>query len=106
VPDRRLVYSTEQGRVRPPGSKPAPPAGTPSDGTVRIFRERAGRGGKTVTVVRGLPGAPTALLDELRRLCGTGGTLKDGALELQGDHRERVAEHLRGLGHRVKLAGG
>ena len=106
MPDRRLVYSTEHGRVRPRESPPAPPAATPSDGIVRIFRERAGRGGKTVTVVRGLPGDATALLGELRRLCGTGGTLRDGALELQGDHRERVAAHLRGLGHRVKLAGG
>jgi translation initiation factor 1 len=106
VPDRRLVYSTEHGRVRPRESKPAPGAAEPRDGIVRIFRERAGRGGKTVTVVRGLPGDATALLADLRRLCGTGGTVKDGALELQGDHRERVAEHLRALGLRVKLAGG
>jgi translation initiation factor 1 len=106
VADRRLVYSTEHGRVRRQESRPAPVASEPRDGIVRIFRERAGRGGKTVTVVRGLPGDATALLGELRRLCGTGGTLKDGALELQGDHRERVAAHLQGLGHRVKLAGG
>jgi translation initiation factor 1 len=106
VTDRRLVYSTEHGRVRPHESKPAPVAAEPRDGIVQIFRERAGRGGKTVTVVRGLPGDATALVGELRRLCGTGGTVKDGALELQGDHRERVAEHLRGLGLRVKLAGG
>jgi translation initiation factor 1 len=106
VADRRLVYSTEYGRVRPRASGPAPAAAVPAEGTVRIFRERAGRGGKTVTVVRGLPGDATALLGELRRLCGTGGTLKDGALELQGDHRQRLAEHLRGLGYRVKLADG
>jgi translation initiation factor 1 len=106
VADRRLVYSTEQGRVRPRETRPAPVPSAPRDGIVRIFRERAGRGGKTVTVVRGLSGDATALLGDLRRLCGTGGTLKDGALELQGDHRERVAAHLRGLGHRVKLAGG
>ena len=106
MPNRRLVYSTEHGRVRPRESRPAPPGAAPSDGIVRIFRERAGRGGKTVTVIRGVPGDATALLGELRRLCGTGGTLKDGAVEIQGDQRERVAEHLRGLGHRVKLAGG
>jgi translation initiation factor 1 len=105
VADRRLVYSTEHGRVRPRDSKPEAAAG-PRDGIVRVFRERAGRGGRTVTVVRGLPGDATALLGELRRLCGAGGTLKDGALELQGDHRERVAAHLQGLGYRVKLAGG
>jgi translation initiation factor 1 len=106
VPDHRLVYSTERGRIRPSEPRPAPVASEPRDGIVRIFRERAGRGGKTVTVLRGLPGDAAPLLGELRRLCGTGGTLKDGALELQGDHRERVAEYLRRGGHRVKLAGG
>jgi translation initiation factor 1 len=43
---------------------------------------------------------------ELKRLCGVGGTVKDGVVEIQGDHRERVAERLRALGHTVKLAGG
>jgi translation initiation factor 1 len=77
---------------------------------VRIFRERGGRNGKTVTVVVGLPdrgGALEARASELKRLCGAGGTAtRDGALEIQGDHRERIALHLRGLGLRVKLAGG
>lgn len=77
---------------------------------VRIFRERGGRGGKTVTVVRGLPerGEPLAVLaGELKRLCGAGGTVTgDGAVEVQGDHRERIAERLRARGYRVKLAGG
>jgi translation initiation factor 1 len=77
---------------------------------VRIFRERGGRGGKTVTVVRGLPerGEPLAVLaGELKRLCGAGGTVTDDdAVEIQGDHRERVAERLRARGYRVKLAGG
>ena len=109
----RLVYSTALGRVdRPP--KPAAgeaPARHPAnnDGVVRLFRERAGRGGKVVTVIRGLPGdgkTLQALAAELRRLCGAGGTVKDGAVEVQGDHRERVAEWLRGLGYTVKLAGG
>ena len=101
----RLVYSTERGRVRP--SPPAP--SVPRDGVVRIFRERGGRGGKTVTVIRGLPdrgGALDARAADLRRLCGTGGTVKDGVVELQGDHRERVAARLTALGYRVKLAGG
>lgn len=103
----RLVYSTEQGRVRTAES-PRTPA-VPNDGMVRIFRERGGRGGKTVTVIRGLPqrgAALDALATELRRLCGGGGTVKDEALELQGDHRERIADRLRDLGHTVKLAGG
>jgi translation initiation factor 1 len=115
----RLVYSTGVGRIRPPDAArpdaagrgprraPAPSGRLPQDGVLRVFRERAGRGGKVVTVIRGVP---RAVLDaraaELRRLCGTGGTVKDGAVELQGDHRERVLAHLRGLGHTVKLAGG
>ena len=109
----RLVYSTDGGRV-----KPAPPdrsrasggaSSVPDDGVVRIFRDRGNRGGKTVTVVRGLAergAALESLAAELKRLCGAGGTVKDGAIEIQGDHRERVAERLRALGHSVKLAGG
>jgi translation initiation factor 1 len=74
---------------------------------VRIFRERGGRGGKVVTLIRGLPGRDlTDLAGELRRLCGAGGTVKGGAIEVQGDHRDRVAAWLRTRGHTVKLAGG
>jgi translation initiation factor 1 len=98
--------------------KPAPPvrsrasgdaSSVPDDGVVRIFRDRGNRGGKVVTVVRGLSErgvALDALAAELKRLCGAGGTVKDDAVEIQGDHRERVAERLRALGHSVKLAGG
>lgn len=81
----------------------------PRDGVVRIFRDRGGRNGKTVTVIHGLPERGPALearLSELKRLCGAGGTVKDGVLEIQGDHRERLAARLRALGHTVKLAGG
>jgi translation initiation factor 1 len=104
----RLVYSTDGGSFEPAG-RGTPAAHAPSDGVVRIFRERGGRAGKLVTVVRGLPERGAALearAAELRRLCGAGGTVKDGAVELQGDHRERVAERLRRLGLTVKLAGG
>jgi translation initiation factor 1 len=60
-------------------------------------------------VIRGLPErgpALDALVAHMKRICGAGGTLKDGAVEIQGDHRERLADHLRALGHIVKLAGG
>jgi translation initiation factor 1 len=81
----------------------------PNDGVVRVFRERAGRGGKVVTVICGLPEpgpALTALAGDLKRLCGAGGTVKDRVVEIQGDHREKLAESLRKRGHTVKLAGG
>ena len=113
----RLVYSTDGGRVRQPKER-APGLArpqqrtaqrVPDDSVVRIFRERGGRAGKLVTVIRGLPERGPALAAraaELKRLCGAGGAVKDGAVEVQGDHRERIAEHLRALGYTVKLAGG
>ncbi len=83
-----------------------PPAG---DGVARVTREKQGRGGKTVTVVRGLPlDAETlaALGKRLRTACGAGGTTKDGVLEVQGDHAERVVALLQAEGHAAKRAGG
>jgi len=101
----RRVYSTEGGRVPEQRAPPAAPAG-PADGIVRVSRAKAGRKGKTVTLVTGLPrGELEATARELRRACGSGGAVKDGVVEIQGDHRERVAAHLRGR-HVVKLAGG
>jgi len=74
-----------------------------------VKRDRKRRAGKTVTVVYGLQHSPTALRDLLKTLktaCGAGGTVKEGDLEIQGDQRDKVAEVLRGLGYKVKLAGG
>ena len=82
------------------------PAG---DGIVRIRREVGGPGGKTVTVVTGLAleaADLAALSKRLKSACGTGGTVKGGVLELQGDHREQLAVLLAGEGLRSKLAGG
>jgi translation initiation factor 1 len=81
----------------------------PRDGVVRLFRDRGGRNGKTVTVIHGLPERGPALearLSEMKRLCGAGGTLKDGVVEIQGDHRPKVVARLESRGYRVKLAGG
>jgi translation initiation factor 1 len=108
MPDTRLVYSTDGGDRRRDRETRAPAAAT-GDGIVRITREKQGRGGKVVTVVRGLPGSDADLrrvAGDLKRLCGSGGAVKDGAVELQGDHRDHVADRLRADGHRVKLAGG
>jgi translation initiation factor 1 len=106
----RRVYSSGAGRIRPPVPARSPAATgpqAPNDGVVRIFRDRSGRNGKVVTVILGLPIREVeARVAELKRLCGAGGAIKDGAVEIQGDHRERIAERLRALGHTVKLTGG
>ena len=81
----------------------------PDDGWVRLWRVKGGRGGKTATVVTGLQGSPAdldALAVDLRRAVGAGGAVREGAIEIQGDHRERLAQRLTALGYRVKLAGG
>jgi translation initiation factor 1 len=110
-----LVYSTDGGRMCPACRRPladchcraaAAPRG---DGRVRVSREKQGRGGKLVTVVRGLAlddAALSALGKRLRAACGAGGTVKDGALEVQGDHVERVLGLLAAEGHAAKRAGG
>jgi translation initiation factor 1 len=109
VNNSRRVYSTESGRIRQPAlARPASPSSppVPNDGVVRIFRDRSGRNGKAVTVIRGLPAKDVEeRAAELKRLCGAGGAVKDGAVEIQGDHRERIAERLRSLGYTAKLAG-
>jgi translation initiation factor 1 len=111
-----LVYSTEAGRMCPQCRQPAAacvcgkasarPAG---DGIVRVGRETKGRGGKAVTLVRGLPLDDTSLAalgKRLRSACGAGGTQKDGVIEVQGDHVERLLTLLQAEGWRVKRAGG
>ena len=79
------------------------------DGMVRVSRETKGRGGKAVTVVKGVvldADALAGLGKQLKAACGSGGTVKDGVIEVQGDHVERVMEALKKLGHQVKRAGG
>ncbi len=81
----------------------------PRDGVVRLLRDKQGRGGKTVTLVTGLIGTPAALAalaSDLKRLCGTGGTLRGDVLELQGDFRGRLQIELGRRGYTVKIAGG
>jgi translation initiation factor 1 len=111
-----LVYSTDGGRMcpgcrRPTASCACRAAAQPAagDGIVRVGRETKGRGGKSVTLVRGLPLAGdelAALGKQLRSACGSGGTLKDGVIEVQGDHVERVLALLQQQGFKVKRAGG
>jgi translation initiation factor 1 len=111
-----LVYSTEAGRMCPVCRQPiaqcvcAKRAAAPvGDGVVRVSRETKGRGGKAVTVVKGaamVPEALQALGKQLRTACGSGGTVKDGVIEIQGDHVERVMAALQAQGLKVKRAGG
>lgn len=111
-----LVYSTDTGRMCPVCRQPVTactcgtakprPAG---DGMVRVSRETKGRAGKGVTLVKGLALDDTALValgKQLKTACGSGGTVKDGVIEVQGDHCERVMALLQAQGHKVKRAGG
>lgn len=101
-----LVYSTETGRVTAKPPQQQPPAG---DGIVRIRREVSGRKGKGVAVITGLPlneEALKALAKELKQLCGTGGAVKNGTIEIQGDQRDKLKAFLEQRGYTVKLAGG
>jgi translation initiation factor 1 len=88
---------------------PRPAATTTGPARVRVSREVAGRGGKGVSVIRGLPLGQAALEDlaaRLKRLCGAGGAVKDGAIEIQGEHRDRLVAELVKLGYDAKRAGG
>jgi translation initiation factor 1 len=112
----QLVYSSEKGRICPTCSQPVAkchckqqPIATKGDGIVRIQRETKGRKGSGVSLISGVP----LVGDELKKLakslkqkCGTGGTIKNGVIEIQGDHRELLLLELQKLGWKVKIAGG
>ena len=104
--DLELVFSTDQGRIKPEKKKQEVPKG---DGIVRIGRETKGRKGKGMTIVTGVPLHPAGLKDlakKLKQKCGTGGTLKGQTIEIQGDHRDLLVAELQALGYTVKRAGG
>lgn len=109
----RPVYSTEHGRLCPGCSQPVKqchcnkpaPSG---DGIIRVRREVAGRGGKTVTTAVGFlldDAALKQLAGELKRKCGVGGTFGDGRIEIQGDHRDAIIAELQKRGFKTRLAG-
>jgi translation initiation factor 1 len=92
-----------------PPSPLKPAAGATGPARVRVGREVAGRGGKGVSVIRGLPLGQEALEElagRLKRLCGAGGAVRDGAIEIQGEHRDRLVAELVKLGYEAKRAGG
>lgn len=103
----RLVYSTDTGRIK--DDKNPPPSAPQGDGIVRIRREIAGRHGKGVTTISGVPATGDelkAIAKQLKQLCGGGGAVKDGIIEIQGDHRDKIKVELEKRGFTVKLAGG
>ncbi len=104
--DLDIVFSTDQGRIRPEKKKKDAPKG---DEIVRVGRETKGRKGRGMTVITGVPLHPEGLRDlakKLKQKCGTGGTLKDGKIEIQGDHRDFLVTELQALGYTVKRSGG
>lgn len=114
--NERIVYSSDAGRMCPACGRPvrdcrcATGAGSadepiPPRIVAKLRMEKKGRGGKTVTVVDGLPRNAAWLKDlcqDLKRACGTGGAVQDGAIEIQGDLRERIRAFLLGKGFTVK----
>ena len=120
----RLVYSSESGRICPECSKPVsscackkkknndtkkPARSYPADGFIRIMRETKGHKGKTVTVIGNTPFKDRELKEFAKRLksrCGTGGSVKDNEILIQGDHRQVVLDEITRQGYKAKLAGG
>jgi translation initiation factor 1 len=100
------MMKTNSSRSRT-ASNPSTARGEPA--RVRVGREVAGRAGKGVSVIHGLPLAVTELAElstRLKKLCGAGGAVKDGVIEIQGDHRDRLVAELRRLGYDAKRSGG
>ena len=116
MPSRNRVYSSDSGKMCPAcgcatgdcacGQENGAAA---TDGVVRVGRETKGRKGKGVTVITGVPLAGPELADlakHLKNRCGAGGTVKDGVIEIQGDHRDRLVAELQSRGWTVKRSGG
>ena len=120
----RLVWSSGSGRICPECGKPVfscickkkeknegnkPARKYPEDGIIRIMRETKGHKGKTVTVIGNTPFGENelnAFAKKLKTRCGTGGTIKDGEIIIQGDHRQVILDEITRQGYRAKLSGG
>ncbi|MBD0263435.1 MAG: translation initiation factor [Tolypothrix sp. T3-bin4] len=106
--DKRIVYQefgndNSAALERPTQELP------PQQQNVRVQATRAGRKGKTVTVITGFQAKPETLADLVKQLkaqCGTGGTVKDNEIEIQGDHKQKILDILIKLGYKAKISGG
>jgi translation initiation factor 1 len=108
--NHKTVWSSEGGDLRKHDDKSivgmTPPI---QDQVIYLHRESKGRGGKTVTLIKGLKLSEedlSALTKKIKVACGSGGTVKSDVIEIQGEHREKIADTLRKMGYRVKVAGG
>ena len=106
----KTVWSSDQGdiRKRATGTRKTTSL-PPNQQTVYLHRDSKGRGGKTVTLVKKLAFSEDdmqELAKKLKQVCSSGGTIKDDMIEIQGEHREKIAEALTKLGYKVKIAGG
>jgi len=108
--NNRTVWSSEQGDVRKQETGTGPTKSLPpNQQAVYLHRDSKGRGGKAVTLVKKLVLSENdmkELAKRLKQLCGSGGTVKDDVIEIQGEHREKIAEELKKMGYKVKIAGG
>jgi len=115
MPNNKTVWSSDQGDLRKKKDLTPNPSPErrgelpPQQQTIYLHRESGGRGGKVVSLVKNLilsEDDMKSLAKKLKQECGTGGTVKDGIIEIQGEHRQRMAEVLQKLGYKVKIAGG
>lgn len=108
--ESKTVWSSDEGDLR---RQDAPKRITkslpPREQTVYLHRDSKGRGGKTVTLIKKLVLSEDDMKElarKLKQVCGSGGTVKDNVIEIQGEHREKIAEALIKMGYKVKIAGG
>lgn len=104
--EKNIVYSTDPNWKKEKDSDMQTSVVQSSDQTAYIERDRKKRAGKVVTVISKLQGDLKGLQKELQKLCGSGGTVKNGNIEIQGDHRDKIAEYLQKKGIKTKFVGG
>lgn len=109
--DSKTIWSSEEGDLRKKKTTPIFVGNSlpPQSQTAYLHRDKGGRGGKVVTLVKNLVLSEDdlkSLAKQLKQECGSGGTVKDGVIEIQGEHRDKIAVVLQRLGYKVKVAGG